>query len=157
MSNNAGERDVARRMGFGRPRPRLSGSPDPAHVAGNGLFEKLGVRLGMLATFVGVTDPQLVHLKARAPVRVSSAGPMRPVDVIIFQAESSFALRRVRELAPFLKNGGALWVLWPRDQSHMTESHVQKAGAVAGLTDVMGVAVSERLAGLKFVQRHQER
>ncbi len=120
------------------------------------LLETLGVRSGLKAALVGVNDPQLRVSPSYAAVRVSSA-PRRPVDVVVYQAESAFALRRVRELVPLVKPGGALWVLWPRDQSHITENHVQRSGLAVGLIDVAAIGVSDRLAGLKFAHGRKER
>lgn len=158
MSSNAGERDVARRMGFGRPRPRLPlSSGGESNGSPKTLLDKLGVRSGMQAAFVGVTDPHLTPLRWHSPVRMSATAPPHPVDVIVYQAENTFALRRVRELAPYVKQGGALWVLWPRDQSHINEGHVQRSGTAAGLIDVAAIGVSDRLAGLKFVHKRRER
>ena len=111
----------------------------------------------MQAAFVGVTDPHLTPLRWQSPVRLSPSLPAHPVDVVVFQAENTFALRRVRELAPYVRQGGALWILWPRDQSHITEGHVQRSGAAAGFIDVGALGVSDRLAGLKFVHRRKER
>lgn len=158
MSSNASERDVARRMGFGRPRPKLPAPAiEPRLVGEKPLLDTLGVRSGMKAALVGVTDPHLRSSATYSATRSSSMMPTRPVDVVVLQAESMFALRRVRELAPFVKPGGALWVLWPRGKSHITESHVQRSGLAAGMLDVAAVGVTDRLAGLKFVHRSRER
>ena len=145
-------------MGFGRPRPKLpfhSGDEPPGSP--QALLDKLGVRSGMKVAFVAVTDPHLTPLRWHSPVRASATNPTQPVDVVVYQAENTFALRRVRELAAYVKQGGALWVLWPRDQGHITESHVQRSGISAGFVDVAAIGVSDRLAGLKFVRRRSNR
>ena len=158
MSSNAGERDVARRMGFGRPRPRLQFSaPQERLGVPTSLIETLGIRSGMKAAFVGVTDTQLRSSDLFGPVGGSTAPPLRPVDVIVFQAGTPFALRRIHELASLVKEGGALWVLWPRDQSHITEGHVRRSGLAAGLVDVAVTGVSDRLSGLKFIHSRRVR
>ncbi len=157
MSSNAGERDVARRMGFGR-RPTFSlGSVPQTGGSSRSLLDTLGVRSGMKAALVGVHDPQIGPTPSNAAMRSSNSLPLRPVDVLVFQVESTFALRRLRELAPLVKHGGALWVLWPREQSHISENHIQRSGAAAGLIDVAAIAVSDRLGGVKFVHGRNER
>ena len=156
MSSNAGERDVARRMGFGRPRPKLQVAPSEARISsGKTLLETLGIRSGMKTALVGVSDPQVKPTDSYSAFRSTASIPLRPVDVVVYQAESTFALRRIRELVPLVKQGGALWVLWPRSQSHITDNHVQRSGLAAGMIDVGAVTVSDRLTGLKFVHGHQ--
>lgn len=157
MSGNADERDVARRMGFGRPRPPLplplGGGPLGASKT---LLEILGVRSGLKAAFVGVRDPHLRAAGSSSALRTASVPP-RPVDVIVYQVDNAFALRRIGDLVPLVKHGGALWVLWPQDQSHIKEGHVQRSGLAAGMIDVANVGVSERLSGMKFIHGQQGR
>lgn len=152
MSNNAGERDVARRMGFGRPRPRLEIlSRGTGSEAPRSLLEVLGVRSGQKAAFIGVGEQHVRPSGSRSPIHSSTSAPLHPVDVIVYQVANAFALRRIRELAPFVKDGGALWVLWPRGESHITQNHVQRSGLTAGLVDIAAVGISDQLAALKFV------
>lgn len=158
MSSNAGERDVARRMGFSRPRPRLESSlrstgPD----APGSLLQVLGIRSGQKAALVGVSEQHLLPSGSYSPIHSSTSAPLRQVDVIVYQVANAFALRRVRELAPLVRDGGALWVLWPRDETHITQNHVQRSGLAAGMVDVAAVGVSDQLAGLKFVHGRRER
>jgi hypothetical protein len=158
VSSNAGERDVARRMGFARPRPKLHFTPSAvAADTSSSLLDFLGVRRGQKAALIGISRSHLPSLGSRSNVQRSVSTPLHPVDVIVYQVGSTFGLRRVCELAALVKDGGALWVLWPQGETHITQNHVQKSGLAAGMVDVGIVGVSEELAALKFVHGQQER
>ncbi len=158
MSSNAGERDVARRMGFGRKSPRLQlPRTEPAGSTAQSLAAILGMRSGTSAAFVGVRDPGVGPPDSYSAGRVSKSPPLRPVDVIVYQCDSTFGLRRIREFVPLVKHGGVLWVLWPHGQSHITEGHIRRTGLAAGMTDVALVGVSDRLSGMKLVHGRGER
>lgn len=156
MSSNADEKDLARRMGFG-PRPRSAFRTDRPASPSSSLFDKLEVRSGMTVSLVGITDPEISSARRDGASRVWPRLVSEPVDVVVFQAESPFALTRVTELAHRVKPGGTLWVLWPRDQGHMTENHVRRSAGFNGLVDVGTVEVTGRLRGMRFVSRHRER
>lgn len=60
---------------------------------------------------------------------------------------SSFRFSKSRDL----KRNGAIWVLWPKGQKRIKQSHVMAASKQAGLVDVKIVSFSERLSGLKLM------
>lgn len=154
MSENPRERDVAIRFGFGRPRPLFPGVPHAESVQpARGVCDKLGVRAGMRVALVGVDDPDLPRLVGERTQKTSVMTPHAPVDMVIYQADGTFALQRLGELSRSVTEGGALWVLWPRGQEHIRQSYVQRAGAATGLVDIKMASVSDRLSGLKFVHR----
>jgi hypothetical protein len=157
MSSNPQERDVARHLGFGRPRPKLPlpSTLDPTHAL-SPIFDKLGMNGDGRVAFVGVTDPVLANLRAGAGSRITATVPREPVDVIVYQAESAFALRRIGQLAPLVKRKGCLWVVWPRSHGGINESHIQRTGVAAGLVDVQAVNITPRLVGLKFIRPLRE-
>jgi len=70
---------------------------------------------------------------------------------MFFGAEDKEALARLKSLAPFLKKSGALWVVYPKGQSRITENDVLAAGRKAGLVDVKVVSFSATHTALKFV------
>jgi hypothetical protein len=151
VSSNAGERDIARRMGFARPRPKLQFTPGPRSGQSASLLELLGVKRGQRAALVGVSGSHLSSPQSYSQVRSLGAAPSHPVDVIVYEVGSTFGLRRVRELASLVKKGGALWILWPQGAGHISQSHVQRSGLAAGMVDVALVGVSDELAALKFI------
>ena len=130
-------------------------NPSPDTLV-NPLFEKLGARSGARVAFVGVTDPALATLRAGAGSRIMSGIPREPVDVIVYQIDSAFALRRMGQLAPLVKRTGCLWVVWPRNHGQLDAAHIQRAGVSSGLVDVQTLSITPRLVGLKFIRPLRE-
>jgi hypothetical protein len=155
LGDESKERDVARRYGFARPRPLVplvSFEPlDPSALAT--ISQRLGLRSGSRVALVGVSDPGIASLKSGTSLQVSSMVPPEPVDVIIYQAESPFALRRVSELSKLVKPRGVLWVLWPNNGRHLTKDHVERACSLTGMTCTWTTGVTGRLSGMKFIHR----
>lgn len=154
MVANPNEREVARTLGFGRPRTRL---PMEAENGDRPVVDKLGIRSGMRVAFIGVADEDLAALVAARTPLVSTLLPRTPVEMVLFGAESEFALKRLRDIAPLVATEGSLWVLWPRGAEHLGHTHVRQAGLAAGLVDVKAARVTERLSGLKFARSLRER
>lgn len=111
----------------------------------------------MRVALVGVGDETVAGLAREATQNVTSMLPREPVDVVIYQVDGVFALRRISELMSAVRRTGVLWVLWPRDESGIGQAHVRRAGLDAGLVDVMAASLSDRLSGLKFVYRLKDR
>lgn len=152
VTENARERDVARQMGFGgsrSPLPLDGGTP----LSNPPVVEKLGLRPGLRVALIGVNDPGLGSLRSANAGRISAMMPLEPVDVIVYQVESPFGLRRIGELAGMVKRGGVLWVLWPTTGRQIAGSHVERAGNAAGLKCTWTTTVSGRLSGMKFIHR----
>lgn len=151
MPTNPNERDIARSFGFGRK------LPTPSSRVGDGrpesLYARLGIRPGTSVALVGVDDRLAATWRADSVARISSLMPREPVEVLVYQAESVWALRRISELARLVRQGGALWVLWPSGQGHITASHVHRAGITAGLVDKQSTQLSARLMAMKFTRR----
>jgi hypothetical protein len=158
MSENPRERDIARRFGFARPRPLFPGIPEADGVQpARSVIDRLGVRPGMRVALVGVDDPDLPRLVGERTQKTTTMAPHSAVDMVIYQAEGTFALQRLSELSRSVSDSGALWVLWPRGQEHIRQTHVQRAGSAAGLVDIKMASVTDRLSGLKFIHRRANR
>lgn len=158
MCDNSRECQAARRHGFStrphNPHELLADTPvHPSHT----VIDKLGVTGTMRVALVGVTDEVLAGLIRDATPNVMTAVPREPVDLVLYQVDGVFALRRIAELASAIKRDGALWVLWPRGEDGIRQSHVQQAGRDVGLVDVKVASTSGRLSGLKFVYRLKDR
>ncbi len=152
MGDESKEREVARRYGFARPKPLIPFEPLDSSAQAT-VSERLGLRSGSRVALIGVTDPGVAGLKGGSSLQVSSMIPLEPVDVIIYQAESPFALRRVSELTKLVKPRGVLWVLWPNKGRHLTKDHVERACFATGMTCTWTTGVTGRLAGMKFIHR----
>jgi hypothetical protein len=158
MCDNSRECQAARRHGFAtKPRYRVE-APGSASVRPPGsALDRLGISSGMRVALVGTCDEDVVRLVREATTNVTSMLPREPVDVLVYQADGVFALRRLAELMSCIQRDGTLWILWPRGDSGIGQSHVRHAGLDAGMVDVMVASISERLSGLKFVYRLRDR
>jgi hypothetical protein len=110
--------------------------------------EKLGVKPGLTALLVGVTDPLFIAELQAAGARLARSGSP---DLIFCAVESRAALRILPDLAKRMKHDGALWTIRPKGSAHISESDVMKAGKAAGLVDVKVVRFSETHTAEKFV------
>ena len=57
----------------------------------------------------------------------------------------------MRALQASLKSNGAIWVVYPKGQKHITEAGVLAAGKQADLVDVKVASFSPTHTALKFV------
>ena len=153
MTDYTRARDAARRFGFARPRPKMPVLPETEDVHPPlAVVDRLGIHPGMRVALVGVEDEALANLVSDRTTKCTTMVPREPVDIVIFQADGTFDLKRVPDLCRAVARGGSLWVLWPRGQEHIKQSHVRRAGIAAGLVDVKVAGLSERLSGLQFVR-----
>ena len=115
------------------------------------LLDKLGVKPGAAVSILGVTDADFrKQLAERAP-EISDGKPRKDSDFLFLAAERKESLARLKSLSPFLKKSGAIWIVYPKGQSHLTENDVLAAGKKAGLVDVKVVSFSATHTALKFV------
>ena len=120
-------------------------------------LDKLGVKptsaVGMVCIRDGVFADEVV-------ARAASVWQMRPKknsDIIFMAAEALFALKQLPRLQKFIKPDGAIWVIYPRGQHHITEAEVLAAGRNSGLVDVKVARFSETHTALKFVRPAENR
>jgi len=116
-----------------------------------GLLDKLGVRPGSAVCLVGAASAEFrAELEGRGCAIVEGT-PARGAALIFFAAEKRENLARAESLAGRLAPAGALWIVYPKGQKHITESDVIGAGRGAGLKDVKVVGFSATHTALKFV------
>ena len=121
------------------------------------LVDKLGVKAGMRASVLGISDDSFFRdLKSRTSDVVGGKGA-KESDLIFFGAERSEALEKFPALARLLNPNGAIWVVYPKGQTHITEAGVRAAGKSAGLVDVKVASFSATHTALKFVIPLQNR
>jgi hypothetical protein len=115
------------------------------------LLDKLGVKPGQRIGVLGVEDPVfLKDLADRVPEFVREK-PLSGADIILLGAENLKALARVKSLAGAIQKAGAIWIVYPKGQSHIREADVMAAGKSAGLTDNKVCRFSETHTALRFV------
>jgi hypothetical protein len=133
--------------------------------------EKLGVKPGLTACVLGIADEHFLReLTAGVGAdrdlprggggepqqAASGAGriatkPVKDADLIFFAAEDRAALAQLKRLQGSMKKTGALWVVYPKGQKHITQLDVMAAAKSAGLVDVKVVSFSETHTALKLM------
>jgi len=115
------------------------------------LLDKLGVKPGSRVSLAGVFEEKfLADLRARTDSVVTDT--LAPdSDLIFLSADSDRDLGRLPALRKSIQPAGAVWVVYPKGQKHITESGVFAAGKKAGLVDVKVASYSSTHTALKFV------
>jgi hypothetical protein len=112
--------------------------------------DKLGIKRGQRVLFAGFTDPELQgELESKGADLTTRAG--RNFDAIFYAVDHASALRRLARLKAQLSPHGALWVIRPKGNPHISEADVMKAGKDAGLVDVKVVRYSDTHTAEKYV------
>ena len=114
------------------------------------LMDKLGVKPGAVVSVIGIRDEAfLIALQALAPdwKKLNK----KPSDFIFLGIESPDDLGQIAKAEAQLAPAGALWVVWPKGQMHITQSHVMAAGKAVGLVDTKTVSFSVTHTALKWV------
>ena len=110
------------------------------------LAQKLGIRPGMRAWFMGVPDDVRAEIDRDAPPFVTSCAVM---DC------------ELRMLLPLIARDGTIWVSWPKKASKVptdiTEDVIRAVALPLHLVDVKVCAVNETWSGLKLVIRKERR
>jgi len=114
------------------------------------LLEKLGVKRGETLAILSVSDKEFLIGLRELDCQVNGK-PGKEVDCTFLGTESKEGLARIKSLAAAMKKDGAIWVVYPKGQKHITESDVLEAGRKAGLKDVKVVGFSATHTALKFV------
>ncbi len=114
-------------------------------------LDKLGVKPGARVALVGHRDAAF-RLELLSRTRdVSEGRPRRESDLLFFAVDGTADLARLAALQRAMKRNGAIWVLWPKGQKHISENLIRTAALGHGLVDVKVAAYSERLSALKLV------
>ncbi len=115
------------------------------------LLDKLGVKPGQRIAVLGVEDAVfLKDLAERVPDFVREKPPSG-ADIILLGAENLKALARLKSLVSSIQKAGAIWIVYPKGQTHIREADVMAAGKSAGLTDNKICRFSETHTALRFV------
>lgn len=113
-------------------------------------IEKLGVKPGMRVSMLGIGDESFLR-ELRDRTSDIATEPADDSDVIFLAAEDKPALARLKSLQNSMKKTGALWVVYPKGQKHITENDVMAAAKSAGLVDVKVVSFSDTHTALKLM------
>ena len=115
------------------------------------LIDKLGIKAGMRISLVGLGDGDFRRDLASRTKDVNEGKAAADSDLIFLGADGAKDLDRMRTLQKSIKPNGAIWVVYPKGQKHITEAGVFAAGKQAGLVDVKVASFSATHTALKFV------
>jgi hypothetical protein len=115
------------------------------------LLDKLGVKLGQKILILDVDDGAFINdIQPYSPA-FAERPPAADLDLIFFAAEQKKDLSRLSPLRKSIAKNGAIWVVYPKGQSHIREADVIAAGKSAGLTDNKVCRFSDTHTALRFV------
>jgi hypothetical protein len=115
------------------------------------LIDKLGVKPGMRISVVGLGDGDFRRDLATRTQDLVEGKAAPDSDLIFLGANGLKDLDRLRTLQKSIQPNGAIWVVYPKGQKHITEAGVFAAGKQAGLVDVKVASFSPTHTALKFV------
>lgn len=133
-----------------------------AGYSGTPLIQKLGIKPGMSAHFIGAPGTYAKTLGSLPDDVIASKTLRAPLDFIQFFTTSRQTLEtRFPALARSLAPAGMLWVSWPkkaaRVETDLTEDVIRGIALKGGLVDVKVCAVDDIWSGLKLVRRLKDR
>lgn len=115
------------------------------------LIDKLGVKPGQRVSVLNIVDESFALQLQERTQSVTTSKAAQDSDWIFFGVNDSKALSRLATLRETIKKDGAIWVIWPKGQTHIKEDMVRTAAGAAGLVDIKVVSFSETHSGLKLV------
>jgi hypothetical protein len=114
-------------------------------------LEKLGIKPNAAVSLVGnLAADFLAELRAQT-TNVINGKVAAGAEWIFFAADSAKELSQVAKLAKSLNGAAALWIVYPKGQTQITENDVLAAGRKSGLKDLKVVGFSPTHTALKFV------
>jgi hypothetical protein len=116
-----------------------------------GRLDKLGATAGARVTLTGAVDAGFRGELAARGCEIAEGAPARGAALVFYGAEIRADLARIKRLAARLAPDGALWVIYPKGQKHITENDVIAAGRSSELKDVKVAGFSATHTALKFV------
>lgn len=114
-------------------------------------LEKLGVKAGAKVSLLGKFDAEFLTELGALTKAFSKNKVTADSELIFFAADSKQDLTALSKISKSLKGAAALWIVYPKDQKHITENDVLASGRKTGLKDVKVVGFSPTLTALKFV------
>jgi hypothetical protein len=130
--------------------------------SGTPLAQKLGLKPGMRAWWLGVPDSVRAEIDRDAPPIKRLDSPESPVEFAHIFVTSCAALDcELRMLLPLIARDGMVWVSWPKKASKVatdiTEDVIREIALPLHLVDVKVCAVDDTWSGLKLVIRREHR
>jgi hypothetical protein len=114
-------------------------------------IEKLGVKPGAKVSLLGAFPPDFLKEVAGLTESVSKDKVAKDTEHIFFAADSKEDLSALTKISKSVQGASALWIVYPKGQTHITENDVLAAGRKTSLKDVKVVGFSATHTALKFV------
>ena len=114
------------------------------------LIDKLGVKPGQKIAVLGVESTEFLAGLAACVPDYSRGKRIKGADLVFFSAEALQDLANLKSLSRSIAKAGAIWVVYPKGQTHIREIDVIKAGKSAGLTDNKVCRFSDTHTALRF-------
>src|SRR6516162_3207412 len=106
------------------------------------VVEKLGVKSGQVVSVFGELHPDFLEKLTVQRCAVLRGRMARDARFIFLGVATRKGLNLVKAIASKMPGGAALWMVYPKGQTSITESDVIGAGRKAGLKDVKVVGFS---------------
>src|SRR5438445_11361289 len=113
-------------------------------------LDKLGVKPELRVVILGVQDPTF-HAELEARTAVIFTVPQHEADLIFLGAEVKSDLKKLPSCMERLKHIGAVWVIYPKGVTQITQADVMSASKAAGFVDVKVVSFSVTHTALKLL------
>src|SRR5580704_10400527 len=114
-------------------------------------IEKLGMKTGAKVSLLGKFETEFVREVATLTKSVSKEKVAADSECIFFAADSKSDLAGISKISKSMQGATALWIVYPKGQTQITENDVLAAGRKSGLKDVKVVGFSATHTALKFV------
>ena len=115
------------------------------------LLDKLGIKAGQKIAVLDLEDSSFFkELATRVPDFVRNSGG-EDLDIVLLTANRVNDLPRLKSLANKIRKNGAIWVIYPKGQTHIREVDVIAAGKAAALVDNKVCRFSDTHTALRFV------
>jgi len=126
------------------------------------LAQKLGIRKGDVLAFLNAPRGYASLLGKLPGGAIVTRGLEEDLDFVqLFATEKANLEKEFPKLKARLKQGGMIWVSWPKASSRLptdlSDAVVRETGLDNGLVDVKVCAVDESWSALKFVRRLKDR
>jgi hypothetical protein len=115
------------------------------------LVEKLGVDADKKVAVIGKLDPDLRADLERAGAKIAKSARGKDFDLVFFAVGAKKDLEKLAGAREMIKQDGAIWIVYPKGSTAVTEREVLTAGRTLQLTDNKVAKVDEVLTSVRFV------
>lgn len=99
------------------------------------LLRKLGVKPESRVSLLGIRDLDFLRDIQPWILNPTQQRAVKNSDLIFLGVESPEQLKRLEPLVKYLNPNGGIWIVYPKGQKHITQSHIFTAIKAAHLTD----------------------